>query len=508
MQLTLSGHRLELSAAGLTTVEDSFAIVGAGDLTVTLDEPSANHYRHGWGSWDPTAWRPLSESPWRIWNRPNRLLTAGDTATDDPTKHRGSLVGALELASDQVLLVGALGIDAAVVDATPNSLRGSSETGSVPWLIAVGPEESVWQHYTGALRDALGIPWRSEITTPARHVGPIWSSWYSWFEEITADIIRDEIGPAAALGYDVLQIDDGWMQTVGDWQAGPNFPDGMASIAAEIREAQMRAGLWLAPFIALPTSRVVLDHPEMFLQDDSGFLNAGHNWGEHYFALDLSRADAQEWVRHTVGTCHGWGFDVLKLDFLYAGALKARRHRNIGREEAYRLGLRAARAAVGDNAYLLGSGTPVAASLGLVDGMRVGPDTAPYWDNTERLADPSGPAVVNALRNSVSRLWLSPLVECDPDVAIFRSRGSLLSPEAAQVSADLAHVCGVAGCSDPSAWLTDDERERVRSWIATARRGAEIRVTGRYRFDVDGRDVDFEPWLFPPSRLSDRILAK
>ena len=178
------------------------------------------------------------------------------------------------------------------------------------------------------------------------------------------------------------------------------------------------------------------------------------------------------------------------------------------REEAYRAGLLAARRAAPE-AYLMASGGIPAPSLGVVDGIRVGPDTAPYWDNAERHRDPSGCGARNALRNSIARAWLRTLVDADPDVAYARTRGSLLSPEANAVTQDLARVMGVLGCSDPASWLTAEEASIVASLCAEFDgRRPEAEQLGRSVFRVDGRRVDFGPWISPRGRISDRLLAK
>lgn len=108
----------------------------------------------------------------------------------------------------------------------------------------------------------------------------MWSSWYSWFEEVSASAIDTEIGPAQRSGYAVLQIDDGWERGIGDWEANDDFPEGMGAIAERIRAAGMTPGLWIAPFIASAQSRIALDHPEYFVSDEAGApAIAGYNWG-------------------------------------------------------------------------------------------------------------------------------------------------------------------------------------------------------------------------------------
>lgn len=166
------------------------------------------------------------------------------------------------------------------------------------------------------------------------------------------------------------------------------------------------------------------------------------------------------------------------------------------------------REVVGPDVYLLGSGAVVNASIGLLNGIRVGPDTAPYWDNTERKGDPTGPSVLNALRSLLSRTWLKPLLDCDPDVAYFRTRGSLLSPEINELTADAALACDFTQSSDPAACLSAHEATQVRQWTEAARSAPRVQQTGRYSYSIGGRDVDFSPYLNPVGRVSDRLLVK
>ena len=44
------------------------------------------------------------------------------------------------------------------------------------------------------------------------------------------------------------------------------------------------------------------------------------NWGQDCYALDLTRPDVIEWLKSVFRTvCEEWGFDYVKIDFIYAG---------------------------------------------------------------------------------------------------------------------------------------------------------------------------------------------
>ncbi|QOR47896.1 alpha-galactosidase [Trueperella pecoris] len=492
-------------------VADEAVQAWAGHVVVAANSFVINHpwgatefFRHGWNSWSSTRWWHMAKKPWRVWDNPDRTLTAEDAATDNPQVHTSAMVTALCGPDGEVFLVGALRGESPTLRIDECSVSCTADSDAL-WFIATGLEVEVFSDYVAALAQERGL---QSLPRVGATIGPIWSSWYSWFEEITDEIISAEISPARELGYGSIQIDDGWESRVGNWSPNDKFPAGMADLSGRIHDAGLKTGLWVAPFIALPGTPVLERYPQMFLKDAHGeLLPVGHNWGEHYYGLDFSRPDAHEWLAETMTEIAGWGIDMFKLDFIYAAALEAERV-GMGREEAYRAGLVTIREAVGPDVYLLGSGAVINASFGLLNGVRVGPDTAPYWDNTERKGDPTGPSVLNALRSSLSRTWLRPLIDCDPDVAYFRTRGSLLSPEVNELTADASLACEFAQCSDPAAWLSDDERGQVRRWAENARRAPDVVQTGRYTYTIDGREVDFDTYLNPTGRVSDRLLVK
>jgi alpha-galactosidase len=145
------------------------------------------------------------------------------------------------------------------------------------------------------------------------------------------------------------------------------------------------------------------------------------------------------------------------------------------------------RDAAGPDVYVLGSGAPVLASLGVCDGIRIGPDVAPFWTNYAT-DDPSDATAENALVTSIHRLWLRDLVDLDPDVVYFRTRQSLLTSRQRDLLADLAHICGFKATSDPPGWLDERERAALTDFLARDKPALQL---DRYRFELGGRDVDF-----------------
>lgn len=480
---------------GVPVPSGSGYVVPAGSLAILHPFGDTRFYRHGWNSWSPSGWARLSGETVGIKNSPERLLTADDARNETPHQHTGSAVGALEGDAGHVLLIGALGLGSPRVGADENTMWGRTESDESPWFVAYGPEDRVFAEYTDLVGTTLG-----RRTTRA---GSVWSSWYSLYEEIDEQKVDDLVADLRGYPVDVFQLDDGWESKVGDWEAGRDFPSGMARTASAIAEAGFRPGLWLAPLIALPDSQIARERPDLMVQSETGGPRiTGYNWGSHYYTLDTTQAEVREHLREVFSRVTQWGFSYLKLDFMYAGAVDGVRSTDVHRERVYRDAVEHIRDVVGDDVYLLGSGVPMLPSAGVFDGARVGPDVGPFWDNAERVGDPSGVGALNAIQAALHRTWMKPLYEIDPDAVYFRSARNLLDAGERAILRDVAAATGFRSTSDPIAWLTADERDDLRAWMSGR---DEVEQLGRYRFRIGERVVDLSTVAegdlpsFPPS---------
>jgi len=374
----------------------------------------------------------------------------------------------------EVLLLGALA-PGARVRGEEDLLLGRYAEGAGDWFLAYGEEEAVLAAY------AQRLPKRFSESPPR-----VWCSWYSFYREIGEDLLLKVLDEVAPFPFEVFQVDDGWQRALGDWEPNERFPRGMAFLAKAIRERGLRPGLWLAPFLLTADSPLLRERPDWLLRDAEGRpIPAGYNWGRPLFALDSGKEEVVDFAVNLVRKALAWGYDYLKLDFLYAAALPGAEG-----EARYQRAMARMREAAGE-AYLLFCGAPVLASLGLADGLRVGPDVAPYWDNEDRsfwLADPTGPGLKNALRTTWHRLWLSENVHVDPDVAYFRTRFNLLRPEEMRLQEGLAHLTGFKATSDPPSWLLPEEKARLRAFLSQE---VPVRRLGPHRLQVGEEVLDY-----------------
>lgn len=485
VDVVLDDIDLSAEAAAPPEVVDGGVLLRGERVWVASPVPVTRFYRHGWQSWSPTRWLDAT--------RPVAPVTVPllQTAGDDPayalaSRHGGSGLGAVDCGEDRVLLLGALGLGGRV-EAAAGALEASSELDDAEWFAALGDEQVVFARYAALLGQRLG--------RRGGRVVRLWSTWASLGRDISEPLLGalvDEITSIPELDVDVLLVDDGWQRDVGDWQPNDAFPSGMAALAERISAGGFQPGLWLAPFLAGQWSPLAVDHPELLLLDDGGApVVAARGWGGDAYALDVTAPGAVEAAAELVARAVGWGYRFLKLDFLYAAALPGRRHEDVHREVAYRRAVEALRAAAGDDTYLLGCGAPIIASLGVFDGLRVGPDVAPWWEHeavTRHLHDLSLPATRHALTSALHRLWLSPLVDVDPDVVYLGPRGNALTARQRSWLLELARICGFCGTSELPGGFGSEERSAAATLFTPV---SEVQRHDRYRFTVDGREVDF-----------------
>ena len=151
-----------------------------------------------------------------------------------------------------------------------------------------------------------------------------YSSWYNRYQNITEDTIREDLTGCRSLlcPGDLFQIDDGWEPKVGDWLEtdAQKFPHGLKGMVQEIRASGFQAGLWLAPFVCEKDSALFLQHPDWLLKVDGKPWCCGSNWSSFY-ALDIDNPAVLDYLRRVFDrVLNDWGFDLVKLDFLYGAA--------------------------------------------------------------------------------------------------------------------------------------------------------------------------------------------
>jgi alpha-galactosidase len=480
--------KLTIHSVSVKKVTSGLILTGPS-VEITFEGLPTHYLYHGWQSWTLTAWVEISH-PMPVMRPASMHPMQTDPLHAENRLPNGSWYGAVELADGQVILLGSLALESHV-SLNGSTLTGCFDRGEGTWFVGVGVESEIFDQYASLLKERFG---GGSIQNPQR----IWCSWYSLYTEIYQEQLLKILNDLGESPFDVFQIDDGWQKNIGDWEPNAKFPGGMDAMADRIKATRRTAGLWLAPLLVVPSSKLFHQHRDWLLHDTKGRLvSAGFNWSEPLYALDTTHPQALEWLKALMDKVRRWGYDYVKLDFLYAGALPGIRHVDMPREAAYRQGLKVMRDALGD-AYLLTCGAPILPSLGLCDGMRVGPDVAGYWINLrdrDLLRNFAIPGAQNALRTTLNRLWLKPLVQTDPDVVYFGSRGNNLTVEQKSLLQDLAQVAGFKATSEVPAWLSPAERNEMYKYMNA---NPTVEKTGRYVYKIGGHEVDFAPHIDMP----------
>ena len=221
----------------------------------------------------------------------------------------------------------------------------------------------------------------------------------------------------------------GWYLPSGDWLEtdAKKFPDGLKGTVRDIHGRGFLAGLWLAPFVCQKDSKIFREHPDWLLLHDGKPWYCGSNWGGFY-ALDIDNAEFVRYLEQTFSlVLDDWGFDLVKLDFLYAAApFGDARESRAGRMTR---ALELLRRLCGDK-LILGCGVPLMPSFGLVDYCRISCDVGLDWDNSliMRHTNRERVSTRQAIGNSISRRQLNGRAfGNDPDVFFLRESNIRLS---------------------------------------------------------------------------------
>jgi alpha-galactosidase len=360
-------------------------------------------YEHGWQSWSPTAAYGVGDRPHRPRNDAVRVMCYRPDRVQPGSVFQGEGLLAVDDGA-RVHVVGVTGPG----DLVP-SVRAAVRDGYVV-ICADGPVGVRVDDGPSGLQGALGR-WGEQYAQAAglgrlRPAPTIWCSWYQYFTKVTEQDIFENLDAMdeLALPIDVVQIDDGYQAEIGDWLAlSERFPS-LAELCARIRDRGRRAGVWTAPLLVGARSRVAAGHPGWLVGGGAGSpLSVGHHWDQDLFVLDVTHPDAAAYLTDVFTTSRGYGIDFFKIDFVFAGAIPGRRYADVAPVESYRQALRLIRGAVGDDAYLLGCGAPMLPSVGLVDAMRVSPDTGLNYEPAD--GDLSQPSIRAAELTGRWRSW-------------------------------------------------------------------------------------------------------
>ena len=436
-------------------------------------------YSHGWQSWSSTsAFRQGEKQHTSILKRFQNpmVVNPGTPQPKDRDHFTGDMFGLLgDLAGKMGLLMGFL---------SQKEQFGSLEARLSPQItlkvwangdhVHLGPGSHVitdplWISFVelnqvdplGDYLDAVALEHDISSQSPVP-VG--WCSWYHFYQNIDTKNINANLDSVITLQPDLplplFQIDDGFETYPGDWYDFTNgFPHGLRPIVDKAKAAGLTPGVWLAPYIVHPKAKLVSEHPDWLLRDERGKpVSAGFVWNSFTLALDLTNPDALAYTCDVIRTAvQEWGFEYLKLDFLYAAVLDGvYQDPTLSRAQVLRMGFEALREAAGPEITMLACGCPFGSALGLFEAMRVSADVNGYWKphfppvSAILQNEPHMPSAQNAIHNILTRApihkrwWVN-----DPDCLLVR-------PDTNLSLAEVQSLSTVIGLTGGSILVSDD----------------------------------------------------
>jgi alpha-galactosidase len=130
-----------------------------------------------------------------------------------------------------------------------------------------------------------------------------WESTYFDFDEGKIIGLADE---AAALGIELLVLDDGWFgerdddrSSLGDWLVDRRkLPGGLQALAGEIGRRGLAFGLWIEPEMVSVRSRLYAEHPDWCLH----VPDRPRSESRSQLVLDLGRTEVRDFIVETVSS--------------------------------------------------------------------------------------------------------------------------------------------------------------------------------------------------------------
>ena len=325
----------------------------------------------------------------------------------------------------------------------------------------VGGYDEVFDKYFAA----MSLPAKKRVD---RLTG--YTSWYNYFQKIDENIIlRDLKGLSRAReSVNIFQIDDGYEPFVGDWldYNGRDFPNGMKTIADAVHREGYLAGIWLAPFnVQRGKSRILKEHPDWLIRNPDGKPQLGCvAWGGAY-TLDIYNSEVREHLKKVFDTVlNDWGYDMVKLDFLYSQCRTPRNNKTRGTIMCEAMDF--LRECVGDK-IILGCGVPLGPAFGVVDACRISCDVDLSYGGkfyNSMSINNELPSAQNAINNSMFRRHLNGRAFLnDPDVFFLRDHNLTFTWEQKLLLAKINNLFGcVLFVSDDAGEYSEAELEVLK----------------------------------------------
>ncbi len=129
------------------------------------------------------------------------------------------------------------------------------------------------------------------------------NNWEATYFDFDETILKQIIGDAADMGFDLFLLDDGWFGNkyprnndqagLGDWAVNKKkLPNGVGELIREADEKKIKFGIWIEPEMVNPKSELYEKHPDWVITAPNRDLDLSRN----QLILDLSNPKVQDYV--------------------------------------------------------------------------------------------------------------------------------------------------------------------------------------------------------------------
>ena len=163
------------------------------------------------------------------------------------------------------------------------------------------------------------------LPAPESAFDPLYSSWYTFHQRVSAELVEEECALAAPLGMKTVILDDGWQidqplenrkfggyYLCGDWKAGRNFPD-MAAHVRRVHQLGFKYMVWFSvPFVGEKSANYARFKDKLLPDSCAG------GW-----VMDPRFPEVREFLIDTYERALAeWDVDGFKFDFIGRFTLK------------------------------------------------------------------------------------------------------------------------------------------------------------------------------------------
>lgn len=301
------------------------------------------------------------------------------------------------------------------------------EERSTHWMMITSCADEVMmrEQFTEIAAQEIGVE------APAREPLNIFCTWQFYGFDFNSQDLDENLDALSRhpLPIDVIQLDNGWMDKLGDYNANHRFPEGMKDVADRIRSAGFTPGIWTCPTMIEGSSDAVKKYPDLICRTRDGQPLAFNYIKGDAYAIDPTAPNYRKYMQEVYGKLLSWGFTYHKTDFLRSIILNENiqfHNRKVNRAQAYRIASETLREVLGPDSYIVScGGINDAANAGAYDSLRATNDMFGFW------TPPDGERWKGTLikvKQGVIRNYVNRLIRTDPDACPIRRRSEPFRP--------------------------------------------------------------------------------